>query len=168
MSKAFTREDDDAPDRPAPPRPATALPPGVKNLITPGGALRTRAELEAISTEELGLRDSTDPGARQRVQLLAQRAQQLERTLRSAVVTGPPATNDGVVRFGATVTVREPSGEETSYRIVGTDETDLDRNWVSWLSPVAKALLNARAGQRVKLKLPGGEQELVILAVGYE
>ena len=75
---------------------------------------------------------------------------------------------DGVVRFGATVAVRERSGEETAYRIVGLDETDLDQNWVSWISPVAKALLNARVGQRVPLKLPGGEEELEILKVTYE
>ena len=83
-------------------------------------------------------------------------------------VTIPPAVDDGTVRFGATVAVRERSGEETAYRLVGVDETDLDRNWVSWISPVAKALLNARAGQRVRLKLPGGEEELEILRVSYE
>ena len=147
------------------------LPPGVKNLITPDGALQVRAELERLAAEEQRLRDN--PGAdetemRRQLQLLAQRFEQLQRILRTAVVTGPPPADDGMVRFGATVAVRERSGEETAYRIVGVDETDLDRNWVSWLSPVAKALMNARTGQRVRLKLPGGEEELEILRVTYE
>ena len=64
--------------------------------------------------------------------------------------------------------VRETSGAESSYRIVGVDETDIDRNWVSWLSPIAKALLNARVGQRVRFKFPSGEAELEIVSVAYE
>lgn len=72
---------------------------------------------------------------------------------------------DQRVRFGATVTVREPDGGESSYRIVGVDETDLDRGWVSWLSPIAKALLNAEPGQRVRLKLPAGDVELEVTGV---
>jgi transcription elongation factor GreB len=171
MSKAFTRESDDAPDRPVPVRPASVLPPGVKNLITPGGALRARAELETLFAEESKLRDVAaidDAEVARRFQLLAQRVLKLQHTLQTAVVTGPPAVDEGVVRFGATVVVRERSGEETAYRVVGVDETDLDRNWVSWLSPVAKALLNARVGQRVRLKLPGGEEELEILRVSFE
>ncbi len=77
----------------------------------------------------------------------------------------PPGVRDQRVRFGATVTVREPDGGESSYRIVGVDETDLDRGWVSWLSPIAKALLNAEPGQRVRLKLPGGDVELEVTGV---
>lgn len=170
MSKAFTRESDDAPERPVPTRLATVLPPGGKNLITPGGALRARAELDSLIAEESKLREvaATAPAevARQ-LPLLAQRVMKLQHTLQTAVVTGPPVADDGVVRFGATVMVRERSGDEATYRIVGVDETDLDRNWVSWLSPVAKALLNARVGQQVRLKLPGGEEELKILHVSY-
>ena len=171
MSKAFTRESDDAPERPAPPRPAAVLPPGMKNLITPGGVLRARAELEALLAEESKLREAVaieEAEVARKLQSLAQRVLKLQRTLQTAVVTGPPPLEDGVVRFGATVVVRERGSEEALYRIVGVDETDLERNWVSWLSPIAKALLNARVGQRVRLKLPGGEEELEILRVSYE
>jgi transcription elongation factor GreB len=66
------------------------------------------------------------------------------------------------------VTVREYNGAESRYRIVGVDETDLDRGWISWVSPLAKALLNARIGQRVRFKLPSGEEELEIVGVAYE
>jgi transcription elongation factor GreB len=167
MSKAFTRESDDAPEAPLV-RPATVLPPGVKNLLTPAGALQLRQELEQLTAEEATLREGSDEQAKRRQQALTARALQIQRTLQTAVITGPPAVADDVVRFGATVRVRERSGETTSYRIVGADETDLDQNWVNWLSPIAKALLNARVGQSVRLKLPGGEEQLEILGVSYE
>lgn len=170
MSKAFTRESDDAPEAPLA-RPASVLPPGVKNLLTPGGAVRLQQELEQLTAEEATLRTKTpgdDDSAKRRLQGLAQRFLQIQHALQTAVITGPPAVAGDAVRFGATVMVRERSGETTSYRIVGVDETDLDQNWVSWLSPIAKALLNARVGQSVRLKLPGGEEELEILRVSYE
>ena len=80
----------------------------------------------------------------------------------------PPATPDDRVRFGAVVTVREAGGGETRYRIVGVDEVDFDRGWISWLSPIAKALLNKSIGQRVRLRTPGGERELEVMRVSYE
>lgn len=70
--------------------------------------------------------------------------------------------------FGASVDVRDSRGVESSYRIVGVDETDIDRGWVSWLSPIAKALNNARVGERVKFRFPSGEEKLEILRVSYE
>jgi transcription elongation factor GreB len=170
MSKAFTRESDDAPESPLV-RPVVVLPPGVKNLLTPSGALQLQKELERLTAEEAALRagaGTNDEAAKRRQQALAARALQIQRTLQTAVITAPPAEPKDTVQFGATVEVRERSGEETSYRIVGVDETDLDRNWVSWLSPIAKALLNKRVGDRVRLKLPGGEEELEVLGVTYE
>ena len=74
-----------------------------------------------------------------------------------------------VVRFGATVSVRTlPDGATARYRIVGVDETDVARGWISWVSPVAKALLSAAVGDRVRTTLPSGEKELQILDVAYE
>jgi transcription elongation factor GreB len=73
-----------------------------------------------------------------------------------------------VVRFGAHVTVRESDGSETSYRIVGVDETDMDRNWVSWMSPIAKALLNRKRDERIRFKFPSGEETLEIIEINYE
>jgi transcription elongation factor GreB len=171
MSKAFTRELDDEEEMPLAPRPAAVLPPGAKNLITPGGALRLRNELDRIVQQErprLASAAGDDAERKRQLKLLDQRAQQLEGILRTAVVTGPSMGSDREVRFGATVTVRDKEGEQSTYRIVGVDETDLDRDWISWLSPVAKALLNAHVGQRVRFKLPGGDQEFEILDVRYE
>ena len=169
MSKAFTRESDDAPEAPLV-RPATVLPPGVKNLLTPGGALQLRMELEQLTTEEAALRAATgasDETSKRRQQALTARALQIQRTLQTAVITGPPAITDDVVGFGATVRVRERSGELTTYRIVGADETDLDQNWVSWLSPVACALLKANIGDDVTLRTPDGLRTLHIFSVSY-
>lgn len=72
------------------------------------------------------------------------------------------------MRFGAKVTVKDEHGEENSYRLVGVDETNLDRNWVSWQSPIARALINARLGQGVMFKFPSGQSELEIIKIEYE
>jgi transcription elongation factor GreB len=92
----------------------------------------------------------------------------LDQSLQTAEVVSPPAQPDDKILFGATVTIRDKTGSETKYRIVGVDETDIDRDWVSWRSPIAKALLNARVGQRVKFQIPAGVQEWEIVAINYE
>jgi transcription elongation factor GreB len=66
------------------------------------------------------------------------------------------------------VTVRESDGSETSYRIVGVDETNADENRVSWMSPIAKALLNRKQGERIRFKFPSGEETLEIIEISYE
>src|ERR1044071_8087256 len=167
MSKAFTREpDDDVPDLPALSQPASLLPSGTKNYLTPAGALRLQDELNRLlEIDRPALAASAEPDSRRKLQTLDQRMSYVQRILQTAVVTGPPPAPHDVVRFGATVCVRDKTGAECTSKIVGVDETDLDRNQVSWLSPVAKALLNARTGDRVRLKLPGGEEELEILSV---
>ncbi|MBI5799669.1 MAG: GreA/GreB family elongation factor [Verrucomicrobia bacterium] len=168
MSKAFTREDD-LPETPVVARRASSLPPGTQNLMTPDGAQRLREEFARLqSARELLLAVKGDPDKPQKLAAIEQRAVLLHDCLRTASVVQPPATPDGRVRFGAVVTVRESAGTEARHRIVGVDEVDFDRGWVSWRSPIAKALLNASVGQRVRVKLPGGEGELEILAVAYE
>lgn len=174
MSKAFTREDD-ATEAP-PLRPlVSALPPGVKNYITPGGAKRLREELDELLQMErprlaaqVAENSSDVAEARRDLQILDQRIAALGESLQSAEIVQPPAEPEDVVRFGATVEVRNKRGIESHYRIVGVDETDLDRDWVSWRSPIARALLNARIGQRVKFRFPAGEDELEIVSIRYE
>jgi len=169
MSKAFTREDD-APEPIIPRRVADPLPPGARNYLTPDGARRLRTELDRLVQIERpqALASSNATSAREQLQNLDQRIEHLHQSLQSAVVVEPPAGVQGHVRFGATVSVREPSGDESRYRIVGIDEADTDRGWVSWLSPIAKALMNARLGQRVRLRLPSGEEELEVTGIVYE
>ena len=96
-----------------------------------------------------------------------QRIQWLHDVLQSAVVIDPTSQPTDKVQSGATVTVRHRSGETSIHRIVGVDETDSDRGWISWLSPIAKAMTNARVGQRIRLRLPGGDEELKVLRIEY-
>ena len=159
MSKAFTREDD-KPESEPPKRLPSVLPEGAINYVTPNGAKRLRAELDAL----LGRvpPDLTKQAASERIV-------ELRRILGSAVILGPPTGDLDVVHFGASVTVRRLPGEETvRYRIVGVDETDITRGWISWVSPIATALLSACVGDRVRATLPSGEKDLEILDVTYE
>jgi transcription elongation factor GreB len=105
--------------------------------------------------------------AQERLQHVDQRIAYLQESLRTAEVTPPPPPPHDVVRFGATVSVRDARGQEARYRIVGVDEADHARDEVSWLAPIAKALLNARLGQRVPFRFPAGMIELEIRKINY-
>ena len=169
MSKAFTRVDDDAPEPPPRPRRVSSLPFGTKNYITADGAARMRDELARLVEVE---RPSTaaatgDPEGIERRSAIDARIAEIQQVLGSAAVVEPPSPPWDEVRFGATVGTRNRRGETATYRIVGVDETDLDQDHVSWISPVAKALLNGRVGQRVRLRLPGGDEELEVTAISY-
>jgi transcription elongation factor GreB len=170
MSKAFTREDDSAPELPDLPPLTSTLAPGAKNYITPAGAGKLRDELQRlIEITRPALADSQDdPDAKRQLARLDQRIIQLQESLQLAEIVSAPSGPADVVRFGASVTVRESDGTETTYRIVGVDETDIDRNWVSWMSPIAKALLNGKRGERIRFKFPSGEETLEIINISYE
>ena len=168
MSKAFTRESDDSPDVPMTLQPPP-LPLGAKNYVTERGARVLREELNRlVDIERSRILAIEDSATRTReLHVLDQRVQYVEQSLATAVIVPAPPAPWDVIRFGATVKVREANGE-SSYRIVGVDETDFDRGWISWCSPVARALLNARKGQRVRFQTPEGPQQLEILDILYE
>jgi transcription elongation factor GreB len=169
MSRAFVRESD-VPQLPELPPQASSLPPGAKNYLTPGGAARLKAELAQrleVERPRLAAKPADDTDAKRELQVLDQRIRYLQQSLRTAEVVPPPQGPADVVRFGATVTVHD-GREENRYRIVGVDETDLDRGWVSWLSPLARALLNTPLGAQVRFKAPSGEKELEIRQIEYE
>jgi transcription elongation factor GreB len=152
MSKAFTREMDDVPEMAPPRRPAESLPPGAKNYFTPRGLSQLKAELDSLGS---------DPHHRAR-------AAEILHNLEGAIEVQPPPLPWEQVVFGARVAVRTPSGEETTYRIVGFYEVDLDRNWISYLSPLGRALLKSKVGEKVRFAAPGGEQVLEIIGVRYD
>ena len=170
MSKAFTRESDDAPEELLLPVQPPPLPPGVKNYITAGGANRLREELKQLTeVERPRVLATVDPtGSKRELAAIDHRIAYLGQTLQNAVVVETPSVADGQVRFGATVKIRSKSGEESAYRLVGIDETDTDRDWISWRSPIARALLNANVGDKVRVRLPAGEERFEILGVTYE
>lgn len=169
MSRAFVRESD-VPQLPDLPPQVSPLPPGAKNYLTAAGAQRLQAELTRrleVERPKLAAAPADDIDAKQELQTLDQRIRYLQQSLRTAEVVSPGDGPQDVVRFGASVTVREKGGAETVYRIVGVDETDLARNWVSWFSPIARTLMNTRAGERVTFKAPRGTRELEIVGIRY-
>ncbi len=93
-----------------------------------------------------------------------QRLVDLEFSLSTAEVISHDELTE-LVRFGDVVRVRAEDSTERNFRIVGVDETDLDRGWVSWLSPIARALLGARQGERVTFRFPTGEMKLEIVSI---
>lgn len=140
MSKAFTKEDVDPPERSGRVRSASGLPPGAANYITPGGAVRLRQELASIR--------GTDGDH-------AERIAELERILASVTVVEPSEEPGPSVGFGARVTVRDATNQLKVYRILGVDELDLDPNAVSWISSIGRALLAAELGDKVTLEQEG-------------
>jgi transcription elongation factor GreB len=169
MSKAFTRDENEGPDIPDLVPTPSILAPGTKNYITPEGAQKLRDELKRlveITRPELA-REKDDPDAKRQLARLDQRIMQLEESLQSAEIVSPPGDRN-VVRFGASVTVRASDKTETTYRIVGVDETDVENDRVSWMSPIAKALLNRRRGEQIRFKFPSGEETLEIIKINYE
>lgn len=173
MSKAFTKEDDAG--EAVVPRRVSPLPVGARNYLTPAGAARLRSELMRLADQERPglLAAAGDTGmrgaeAKERLQHVEQGISYLEESLRTAEITSPPAPPHDVVRFGATVTVRDPQGRQMTYRIVGVDEADHAREEVSWVSPIARALLNARLGQQVSFRFPAGLTQLEIMGIRYD
>jgi transcription elongation factor GreB len=181
MSKAFTREsdtveDDDEVDVEA------AQPAGVKNYISPAGYARLRSELAELWEVErpklvdtvawaAGNGDRSENGdylyGKKRLREVDRRIRFLSRRLEHAEVVQNMGHDPERVFFGATVTVMNRQGEERTVTIVGMDEVDPGRGRVSWISPIAKALLKAREGDRVTLRTPGGIEELDIVDVRY-
>lgn len=160
MSKAFTREDDAAPERPVPQRSRAPSPPGVRRNLTPDGAQRFGDELRQL--EEATRMTPASPEQERRIQ-------ELQSLLAGATVVAAPAPPHDQVRFGAFVRVAGLSETETTeFRIVGPDEIDADRNWIHSQAPLAKALVGARVGESLEVTLPGGRKRLQVLAIHYK
>ena len=158
MSRAFVRESDDAREQLPPPR--ALLPPGVTNYITPDGAKKMQAELARLMEQKRNCRSDEEK------KKLEAQIRDLQGRVQTLVIT-PVPTSLETISFGTTVKVRDSRGEETMYRIVGIEEVDLERDWISWRSPLARALLSHRVGDRVYFNAPAGTQELEVLEISY-
>lgn len=180
MSKAFTRESDNDDDDDLPQAPP--LPTGV-NYITRAGYDRLRAELLGLIDDErpriveivhwaASNGDRSENGdylyGKKRLREIDRRIRFLTRRLEIAEVVDTSLHHGGdQVFFGATVTYADHEGRETTVTILGVDEVESARHEISWVSPVARALLKARVGDVVRLQVPGGSQELEVLSVRY-
>jgi transcription elongation factor GreB len=167
MSKAFTRETDVETDDLAVPR--SAVPSGARNYVTPDALERWRAELKRLFEDDrpslLSAKENGDREAAAQLRRLDAKIRDLSERIESAEVVPSPAGQPEEVQFGVTVTVRDDSGEPEQYRIVGIDEVDFAKGWVSWASPIARALLQARVGDRVPLETPAGERLLEVIRI---
>jgi transcription elongation factor GreB len=189
MNKAFTKEsdfeDDDHDD--AAEEAADAQLAGVKNYITPGGMQRLKDELRFLLTRERPAVTQVVAWAaangdrsenadyqygKRRLREIDRRIRFLTKRIDAAEVVDPGAPRAGRaathVFFGATVRYANAAGAERVVSIVGLDEVDLDRHRISWMSPLARALMKAGPGDSVVLHAPGGTEELEILDVRYE
>ena len=179
MSKAFTKETDGDDEELV----LAPIPPGGKNYITPQGYARLRGELlELIDVERPKMvevvhwaasnGDRSENGdylyGKKRLREIDRRIRFLTKRLEIAEVVDP-ALHSGCdqIFFGATVTYLEDGETEREVTILGIDEADSAQGQISWISPVARALLKARVGDEVQLPTPGGLRALEIVAVRY-
>jgi transcription elongation factor GreB len=159
----------------------------LKNYITPSGLRRLRDELKFLLTRErpavtqvvawaAANGDRSENAdyqyAKRRLRQIDGRIRFLRKRIDAAQVVDPEAARSGraatQVFFGATVRYANATGTERVVSIVGVDEVDLDRSHISWLSPLARALMKSGAGDRVVLRAPAGTEQLEILEVRYE
>lgn len=133
MRKEFTRENDDAEEFQPIRQMPSSFSSNAKNYFTALGLQRLQDELGKLSTEPITRNNRL-------------RIWEIQQRLQFAVTLPPPPPPWNQVLFGATVIVRNQKNEETVYHLVGSNETDTDRNFISWLSPLGKALLKAHIG----------------------
>jgi transcription elongation factor GreB len=176
MAQAGDNEDDEEAG-------VAPIPPGARNYISPAGhrklkdeALRLldkeRPELVKVIAWAASNGDRSENAdyiyGKRRLREIDRRIRFLTKRLDAAEVVDPTARQPtDQVFFGATVTVCDEAGRESTYAIVGIDEADATRGRISWISPLARALLKRREGDEFVFQAPGGEQTLAILRVEY-
>ena len=183
MNKAFTRENDGDGDEAEAPEAGPTLPQGTRNYITPGGYARIKSELDELLRSErprvvevvhwaASNGDRSENGdyiyGKRRLREIDRRIRFLTKRLDLAEVVDPLCQqNVDQVFFGATVIIADEQGDEQTYQIVGVDETDFPRGRISWVSPLARALLKSREGDRVRFQSPAGWREIEVLEIDY-
>ena len=185
MSKAFTKETETEAEEPDSPDP---LPKGLKNYVTPNGLRLLREEFDQLRRVErpkvvevvawaAGNGDRSENGdyiyGKKRLREIDRRLRFLMKRIESAEVVDPAyQKNRDQVFFGATVTYADADGgadaEESTVRIVGIDEARTDRGQVSWVSPIARALIKAEEGDVVAIATPTGTKHVEVVKISYD
>lgn len=179
MSKAFTKETD-AQEEPEDEKP---LPKGIRNYMTPLGLRSLQEELRKLLREErpkvvevvawaAGNGDRSENGdyiyGKKRLREIDRRIRYLTKSIESAEVVNPAQQQAlDQVFFGAQVTYVREDATEITVKLVGVDEANLKENKISWISPVAKALMKARVGDSVELRTPAGPETIEVLFISY-
>jgi transcription elongation factor GreB len=181
MNKAFVRESDNDEEELS---PSPSLPAGIKNYITPAGHKRLKDELEHLIKRErpqiveivswaASNGDRSENGdyiyGKRRLREIDRRIRFLTKRIEIAEVVDPLRQgNNDQVFFGACITVADTDGVESTYTIVGVDETDPGLGRISWISPLARAVIKAREGDAIRFQSPLGFRELDIISVVYK
>lgn len=165
MSRAFVKENDlehtgtDLPERPQSEHP---------NYVTPAGLAQLQQQLAALEHERLQWSPlKEDPVARQKIAVIDRDLRYLQGRLERAIPVNPAEQAQDIALFGAIVEVENEEGATHAFEIVGEDEADIHSNKVSWVSPLAKALIGHKAGDTVTWKRPAGDQMLEITDIRY-
>jgi transcription elongation factor GreB len=183
MSRAFVDESDSNIKEDDIPELVIPLPFGVKNYMTPKGAETVKRELEELErtvrpqlasqvsknvTDGDSVNSEMVVSVRRKMRVIDRRIEYLTKMIGRIEIIDPKTQESDRVRFGATVTVLENNSDKHVYRIVGVDESDPKKGHISWISPLAKALLSLGIGDAVKIRLPKGETGLKVAKIEYK
>jgi len=166
MSRAFVKEPDEgAPDEGLPERQISDHP----NYVTPAGLRELEQKLGELEERRLELLAAAhdDALARGQIEYVDRDLRYFTRRFETAILVDPRRQPRRMVKFGAAVTVVEPGGARRAFTIVGEDEADLKAGKISYVSPLAEALLDARVGAAVLWRRPAGNRDLTIAAIDY-
>jgi transcription elongation factor GreB len=167
MSRAFVKEPDEGtPDEGLPERPISDHP----NYVTPEGLRQLErhvGELEQRRLDLLAAAEADDSLAQGQLDYVDRDLRYFTRRFETAVLVDPRRQPRRMVKFGAVVTVADQDGAERTFTIVGEDEADLKAGKISYVSPLAEALLDARVGATMLWRRPAGNRELKIVAIDY-
>lgn len=148
--------------------PRADLPQGVTNYVTPEGMALLLAERESLISQREQVDRTNENERRIAVNFINAKLQLLEQRISGARVIHPEEQPQDEVRFGATVTLRiEATGKVQDFRIVGVDEADIARGKISFLSPLARALIHKKAGDRAVIRMGREDRAFTILRIAY-
>lgn len=165
MSRGFVKEDDlehagtDLPERPVSSHP---------NYVTPSGLKELESNATALDKERASLiRQKDDESAKQRLAVIDRDLRYLSTRLEQAILVEPAKQDKSTILFGAIVEVEDEHGKLLQFHIVGEDEADIAKHKVSYVSPIAKALIGRRVGDVVTWQRPAGVIELEVIKINY-
>ena len=165
MSRAFVKENDlehagiDIPERPLSDAP---------NYVTPNGLKLLNEKIDMLEIERENLKQKKDdPIIKQKIAMIERDIRYYAARIESAILTNPKLEDHATVLFGAKVTVEDEEGKVSTFEIVGEDEADIHLNKVSYLSPLAEALIGAKVGDEVTWEKPIGDTYLTIQKITY-
>jgi transcription elongation GreA/GreB family factor len=164
MSRAFVKGDDsDLSGEELPERPISPFP----NYVTSEGLAQLRERYDELLAQHATLKAAAEDFDKPRLTAIDRDLRYFSQRLESAILVDPSKEPQDEVHFGATVRAQDEQGQVHRFKIVGEDEADVATGKVSWLSPLAKALMGARAGDTVKWRRPAGEVDLEITDINY-